>query len=82
MQRSRAARVLVLLLSLVAICRSPATLDCLGADFDAALKAAKADGKPIIIAFIMDEESRQRRDRERTTSTTRTSSRRREASIA
>src|SRR5688572_33313049 len=25
-------------------------------DFDAALKAAKADGKPIFIAFIMDQE--------------------------
>jgi HEAT repeats len=57
MQRIRAARVLVLLLSLIAVGAAQQPSIAWEADFDEVLKAAKADQKPIMVAFIMDDES-------------------------
>jgi hypothetical protein len=56
MQRRPVACVLVLFCSLAAACGGQAPSIAWEADFDAALEAAKADQKPIMVAFIMDAE--------------------------
>ena len=46
-----------LLLVMAAVCRAQQPSIAWEADFDEALKAAKADGRPIMVAFIMDDET-------------------------
>ena len=55
MKRPLAGSVLILVLCGRLLAQEPSV--SWEPDFDRALKAAKADGKPIMIAFIMDQET-------------------------